>query len=1008
MAANLEIRLLGGLQIEQQGLAVAGFMSSKVPALLAYLAVTGRPHQRDALAGLLWGEMPDHAAANNLRQALTNLRKLAEPHLVITRETVAFNPDAPYFLDVEGFKDFLRLSSGQPIAQRIGLLRQALAIYQGDFLEGFYVRDAPDFEDWALVQRVQLRELALHGWDKLTELLLNIGDYPGAVDAAGRLLAMDPWREEAHRQRMLALARSGQRSAALAQYQTCRTILQKEFDTEPSAETNALYERIRTAMRGTRHNLPAMTTGFVGRESELAELLRLLASPTSRLVTLLGPGGVGKTRLALEAAAAAEPAFLNGVWLVQLAGVDNPAALPWSLADAVGLPLAGAEPPEAQLLNFLRHRELLLVLDNFEPLIGKAALELVWRILQQAPAVKLLITSRERLNLAAEWLVDLAGLAFPTGNRHVNAQGYPAVELFVRRSHRVRPDFVLDAGAGEAVARICQLTEGLPLAIELAAAWMRTLPPAQIAEELAHGLALLASTAHDIPERHRSMAAVFEHSWTLLDSEAQTALAQLSVFRAGFDQAAAQVVANAGLPLLQTLVDRSLLRMDDTGRFEMHPLVRQFAGDRLSQSPQATAARSRHAKHFAGLTGRREHEFHGEQDRLALQWMLREADNIRLAWDWGVRQADAALLEPFIESFLYFFDIQGRYRDCLDLIRDAVHALQSMNRQPGASLGLGRVIALRAAFRFRLGEFESAREDAEKALALLESHRPHRDVGHARLYLGAAWYGQGDLSRAVQWSLAAVAAYQEAGHAWGIGAALDNAGYVEFLRGNDAEAETHLKRSLDVARRTGSRYLLTGVYDHLAVLTAGQGRFVEAMAFVEQCRQILDEMDRPYIVASLSLSLSQIAMQAGDLDSAENHIGRALRVARDTGNQFDLVHFLLQLGAVTVARGDYAAALAAYQEAAAVGQEIHAESLMVDVVAGLADRAWVMSRRTIATTLFRFVQSHPSASQETISRAAGRLDDPTLRPLTSMGPLNIDEALALGLRSDRYSQLEGV
>ncbi len=997
MAANLEIRLLGGLQIRQNGLTVAGFMSSKVPALLAYLAVTGRPHQRDALAGLLWGEMPDDAAANNLRQALTNLRKLAEPHLLITRETVAFNPDAAHFLDVVGFRNLLRLSGGQPIAQRIGLLREALALYRGDFLEGFYVRDAPDFEDWALVQRVQLRELALHGWDKLTELLLNIGDYPGAVDAAGRLLAMDPWREEAHRQRMMALARSGQRSAALAQYQTCRTILQKEFDTEPSAETNALYERIRLAMRGARHNLPALTTGFVGRENELAELLRLLASPTSRLVTLLGPGGVGKTRLALEAAAAAEPAFLNGVWLAQLAGMDNPAALPWSLADAVGLPLAGAEPPEVQLLNFLRHRELLLVLDNFEPLIGKAALDLVWRILQQAPAVKLLITSRERLNLAAEWLVDLAGLPFPAGSGRGDAQAYPAVQLFVRRSHRVRPDFVVDAGAGEAVARICQLTEGLPLAIELAAAWMRTLPPAKIAEELAIGLALLASTAHDIPERHRSMAAVFEHSWTLLDNEAQMALAQLSVFRAGFDQAAAQAVAYAGLPLLQTMVDRSLLRMDDTGRFDMHPLVRQFAGDRLSQSPQATATRSRHAQHFAGLTGRREHEFHGQQDRLALQWMLREADNIRTAWDWGVQQAEAALLEPFIESFLYFFDIQGRYRECVDLTQDAVRALQSTDRQPGAGFGLGRVIALRAAFRFRLGEFESAREDAEKALVLLESHRPHRDVGHARLYLGAAWYGLGDLGQAKRWFLAAATAYQEAGHAWGIGAALDNAGYVEFLRGNAAEAETHLKGSLDVARRTGSRYLLTGVYDHLAVLTAGQGRFVEAMTYVEQCRQVLEEMDRPYIVASLSLSLSQIAMQAGDLHAAEDHVGRALRVARDTGNQFDLVHFLLQLGAVTVARGDYAAALTAYQEAAAVGQEIHAESLMVDVVAGLADRAWAMGYVPMATTLYRFVQTCSSASQETISRATGRLGDSTLRPLASIKPLNIDEALVLGL-----------
>ena len=205
--AILEIRLLGGLQVRYDDADAPHFVSSKVPALLAYLAVNRRPHQRDALAGLLWGELPDAAAANNLRQALTNLRKLLDPHLLITRDTVAFDHSVPHFLDVEAFMDRLRLSGGQPAGQRAGLLRQALALYQGEFLEGFYVRDAPDFEDWALVQRVHLRELALHGWDTLTGLLLASGDYDGANDAAGRLLAMDPWREEAHRQRMLALDR---------------------------------------------------------------------------------------------------------------------------------------------------------------------------------------------------------------------------------------------------------------------------------------------------------------------------------------------------------------------------------------------------------------------------------------------------------------------------------------------------------------------------------------------------------------------------------------------------------------------------------------------------------------------------------------------------------------------------------------------------------------------------------------------------------------------------------
>ncbi len=185
--AILEIRLLGGLQVSYGDAAVPHFVSSKVPALLAYLAITGRPHQRDALAGLLWGDMPDAAAANNLRQALSNLRKLFEPYLQITRDTVAFDRAIPHLLDVEAFLELMRLSEGQPAGQRIGLLRQGLALYRGDFLEGFYVRDAPDFEDWALVQRVQLRDLALHGWDALAQHQLNRADYAGASEAAGRL-----------------------------------------------------------------------------------------------------------------------------------------------------------------------------------------------------------------------------------------------------------------------------------------------------------------------------------------------------------------------------------------------------------------------------------------------------------------------------------------------------------------------------------------------------------------------------------------------------------------------------------------------------------------------------------------------------------------------------------------------------------------------------------------------------------------------------------------------------
>jgi predicted ATPase/DNA-binding SARP family transcriptional activator len=997
MAQDLEIRLFGGLRIALDGVPLTDFMSQKVPALLAYLALNPGPQRRDDLAALLWGELPDADARNNLRQALANLRRALDAHLLVTRETVELRGDMVRLLDVNAFERGLRLPHAAPLPTRIARLEDATALYRGDFLGGFFVRDAPTFEEWMLAQRARFRELALHALHTLTQFHLDAGRYDRAISDATRLLALDAWREETHRQLMLALARTGQRSAALAQYKRCRRLLADELEVEPSAETTALYEQIKAAMRGPRHNLPPLA-GLVGRATELAELHSRLAAPDTRLLTILGPGGAGKTRLALEAAAASEPIFLNGVWLASLAEVAQVAALPAALADALGFAFSGAGPLEPELLDFLRRKELLLVLDNFEHLISPPALDLVCQILNHAPGVKLLVTSRERLNLAAEWLYDLAGLPFPANGG--DPADYPAVQLFAQRAQRVRPDFALTDDTTPAVARICRLVEGLPLAIELAAAAMRTLTPADLAAELSDGLSSLASAACDLPERHRSLAAVFDHSWARLDATERRSLAQLAVCRGGFDRAAAEAVAAVGPAMLQALADRSLVRVGRGGRCDMHPLVQQFARDKLAQREPACAQTcDRHARHFAALARGHEAEFYGEKDRQALARLLLEADNIRAAWEWGVGRADPTLIEPFVESFLYFFDIQGRYAECVALTGAAVRALRARGAADTAR-GLGRVLALHAAFEFRLGAFEAARHGAEEALALLEPLAPLRDIGHGRLYLGAAWYGLGDLGRSVEWFLAAARAYEAVGHAWGIGAALDNAGYLEFLRGDIPAAEAHLHAALAIAAQTGSRYLLTGVYDHLATLTASRGRFAEALGYVERCRAVLDEMDRPYIVASLSLSLGQIAAQAGDTAAAEKHVARALELARATGNRLDIVKTLVHLGEIQVTLGNFAAAELTLREASTLGREIRAESLLGDVVAGLADLAAARGQRATAITLYRVLQREAAASQGTVKKATDGL-----YKLGGAAPgadlagesLSLDAALARGL-----------
>ena len=932
MANELDIRLFGGLRITLDGVPLADFMSHKVPALLAYLAMSEGPQRRDDLATLLWGEMSDVDAKNNLRQAIANLRKALEPHLLITRETVELNPSTTLFLDVTAFERGLQTLS----APAVRPLQEATALYRGDFLAGFFVREAPAFEEWMLAQRARYRELALYALHTLTQLHLDAGTYDRAISDATRLLALDSWREETHRQLMLALARTGQRSAALAQYKRCRRLLQEELDVEPSDETTALYERIKASMRGPRHNLAATAPELIGREAELVDLRRRLAAPSCRLLTLVGPGGAGKTQLALAAAHESPDRYLDGVWWAELAAVTNPAELVAAIGDGLGFAFAGG-PLQPQLMDYLRRKELLLALDNFEHLIARPALDLLSQILKQAPGVKLLITSRERLNLAAEWLFDVSGLPYPT-NGAGEGEDYPALQLFIQRAQRIHPTFTLGPNDRAAVARICRMTAGLPLAIELAAAWARVLSPVEMAAELERGLAFLASRAYGAPERHRSLVAVFEHSWALLDVSERIALAQLSVFRGGFEWIAAEMVAGAKLPTLQTLADRSWLRLEAHGRYEMHPLVRQFAAEKLAQEPARhhVQAHGRHAHHFAALTQQREDDFHGAADKQALAWMIGEADNIRAAWRWGVQQADGVLMEQFVESFLYYFDIQGRYQECVDLTGEALQALREQVVTPDVRRSLGRVVALNAAFQFRLGAFQEARCGAEEALTLLKPLRPLRDFGHARLYLGAAWYGLGNLESSAGWFHAAAEAYEEVGHAWGVGAALDNAGFLEYFRGQMTAAETHLRRGLAIAIQTGSRYLLTGVYDHLATLMAGQQRFDEAMDYANRCRAVLDELDRPYIVASLSLSLGKIAEQAGDYASAASYLARALDLARSTGNRLDIVKTLTQLGGLQVAGGNLAAAERALREAATLGREIHAESLLNDVAIGLA------------------------------------------------------------------------
>ena len=494
----------------------------------------------------------------------------------MTRQTAAFNREESYWLDVEQFETAL----GEPTAGfDAAHARAAIQLYQDDFLAGLDVRGASAFDEWVIQQRTWLHNRAVQALENLRSDSAQRGDLVSGIEFIRRLLILEPWREEAHRQLMWMLAHSGQFNAALIQFENCCQSLRLALEAEPTTETVELFERIRTAAKSRRCTLPVTTTPFVGRKRELASIQQYLADPACRLLSLVGPGGIGKTRLAIQAASASANQFLDGVVFAELAAIETPALLATTLANALQLPLQGRETPEEQVSTYLQSREMLLVLDNLES--PSASARLLTMILTHAPQVKFIVTTRERLNLQAAWSLDVASLAYPLTASEPSIEEYDAVQLFCQTARRQRSDFVLNAANGPAVVRICQLVDGVPLGIELAAMWVRALSCAEIVAELEQGLDILRTTRPDIPLRHRSLKTVLQYSWERLSAEQRRAVAKLGVFRGGFRRDAAQRIAGVTLNDLAMLVDRSFLYAGPTGRYTMHELMRQFALEQL-------------------------------------------------------------------------------------------------------------------------------------------------------------------------------------------------------------------------------------------------------------------------------------------------------------------------------------------------------------------------------------------------------------------------------------------
>lgn len=1001
MDTNLEIRLFGGLHVLVDGAPVNAFMSAKVPALLAYLAVTGRGQRRDDLAALLWGELPDADARNNLRQALANLRRSLEPYLRITRDEVALDPAAHCFLDVAAFEAQLHPDPALPAEERAAPLEAAAALYTGDFLAGFFVRDAPAFEEWMLAQRARYRELALHALHTLTQLQLDLGRYALAIRDATRLLALDEWREESHGQLMLALARTGQRSAALAQYARCRSLLGQEFGVEPSAETTALYERVKAAMTGPRHNLPATTTGFVGRERETGELRRLLTAPENRLLTILGPGGAGKTRLALETARACEPAFLNGVWFVPLAtprpGAGEPAALAQAVADGLGCPLTGPADPEAQLLAYLRPRELLLVLDNLEEW-GEATAWLC-ALLAQAPGVKILATSRHRLDLQAERVFPLEGLPCPPAE-DADPAAFAAAQLFIRRAQRVRPDFTLAAADCPAVARICRAVQGLPLGIELAAAWAHQLTPAEIASEIEQGLDFLTTTRRDVAPRQRSLRAVFDWSWGRLTPEEQAIFARLAVFRGAFSRAAASHVAGATLPVLAALADKSLLwRRGAT--YQLHEMTRRFAGEKLAEAAALTETQANHAAYYADFLAEREERLKGRDQRAALAEIEAEVEDVRGAWHYLVEQRDVAGIAAVAGGLYHFYLLRSRFREGQTAFRAARLALEEVvardrrgDSSAVARLTHGRVMAREARFCSALAQYEDAQRLLAASLTALTALDAPAEVAFVLGHLGGTARLQGDLNLAERHLQECLALRRQAGDRWGQAVAWLELAGVAFMREDYETAQRRCEEGLAASNGSGDLQTVAHLLTGLSLYHRELGQYEPAQACVRRSLAAYEELGDRYGILQACLTLGELNRQLGDMAAARQFCHRAVLVSQEIGDRSGEADGHYRLGQIAAGLGERDEALrqlgAALAQAHEIGETLTTLDVLLEIGCLLAETRDAARAREI----LRGLLAHPQLPDQRRARGQAALARLGAGPAAGVAP-SLEQIIAL-------------
>ena len=935
MADPLIMRFLGVPQFSVASTPVV-CTSKKSLALFAYLMLTRRSQTRHELAALLWGRRDVEASRTSLRVALHRLPAPLAQCLRIDRESIGVAENAQTVVDVARFET---LCSDDALES----LESAAALYGDELLKDFDATASPEFDDWLHAQRVRLAQLAQRVFDAIIarraeRARANIAsatvERESALAIGLRWIGLMPASEEGHRWLMKLYLDMGRRDAALAQYELCQRSLAVTHGRAPSPETRALRQ---AALAGSEPPQPAAvteraddavvrppldahgiaSTSFVGRIEELAELDALLADPACRLITLHGLGGSGKTRLAHALATQSAARFANGVCWVTLEASASSNALPQAIADALGREMRTQGDAATAIAEALLGQQRLLILDNFESLLaddgasgGDEAIGTVLRILAVATDVRIVVTSREVLGVQEEWVYEVRGLPHREADASASTAQLPAVELFAQRARQAYLGFSLSAEMPH-VLRICALVEGLPLGIELAAAWVRTIPCADIAAAIEAEAAALVSPHRNRPHRHRNLEAVVACSWNMLRDEQREALAGLGVFVGGFTREAAEHIAEAPLRTLSALSDKALVRRRAEGRYDLHEIVRQFALARLRSSRSRNALVSRrHVEYFCDALLRIVPQLRSAGEVAADAILRSEFGNILAAWRRAIDAPTIEIVERMAAPLVAVLFTRGRLTDALAEAEGAARLLEKRSRH-GVPMHL-RLQWGRAAIGTQP---VVARRELEAACAQARAEGTRDVLARFLYYLANVDYVSGDLDRAEQLGDEALALGRDSEDAEVRMLVHNLRGTIANLRLEFDLAESLLATGLEAARATGSPSSIGGMLSSLAVPVYYRGRFAEAAAMNTEAARLYEMLGRNSTATTVRSNLACIEIAQGNLEAAIEHARVAVRLSREAGDNQLLAQSLANLGDALAEHGDAAGARAALEEA---------------------------------------------------------------------------------------------